>query len=158
MPSCNTISSIVTLLSVRIMTLASSSFSSVVDVDGRPERSASITLVRPFLNISVHSYTLHRGNALSPYWVHKRAWISAPVTPSAHRNLDTSLLFFGGTWRTRWHVCRSIATHTLRMGTSHSQGQTIVYNAANSQQSNTNTLWTKKCGNFLKYLRILYTE
>ena len=65
--SCNAISSIVTLLSVRIMALASSSYSSVVDVDDRPERSASITLVRPFSNISVHSCTLLRGNALFPY-------------------------------------------------------------------------------------------
>ena len=67
MPSCNAISSIVTVLSVRIMVLASSSYSSLVDVDGRPERSASITRVRPFLNISIHSYTLRRGNALSLY-------------------------------------------------------------------------------------------
>ena len=82
---------LLSLLSVRIVALASSSFSSVVDVDGRHERSASITLVRPFLNISIHSYTLHSGNALSQYWVHKRAWISAPLTPSAHRNLMTFL-------------------------------------------------------------------
>jgi len=54
MLSFNAASSIVTLLSVSIMALASFSFSSVVDVDGRTELSASITLVRPFLNISIH--------------------------------------------------------------------------------------------------------
>jgi len=91
MPSCNAIYSIVTLLSARIMALASSSLSSVVYVDGRPERSASITLVRPFSNISIHPYTLLRGNAFFPYCVHKRAWISAPLTPSAHNNLMTLL-------------------------------------------------------------------
>ena len=41
------------------------------------------------------------------------------------KSYDTSLLFFGANWKTRWHVYRSIATYTLRMGTSHSQGQTI---------------------------------
>jgi hypothetical protein len=40
-------------------------------VDGHPMRSEPVTLVLPFLNISIHSYTLCRGNALSPYWAHK---------------------------------------------------------------------------------------
>jgi hypothetical protein len=81
------------------MALASSCFSPVVDVDGRPKRSASITLVLPFLNISIHSYILWRGKALSPYWAHKLVLISAPLTP-AHKNCTAS---------------------TLREGTSYSQ-------------------------------------
>jgi hypothetical protein len=36
-----------------------------VDVDGRPYLSASTTLVRLLLNISMHSYTLHCGKVLS---------------------------------------------------------------------------------------------
>ena len=74
------------------------------------------------------------------------------------KSYDTSLLFFGANWKTRWHVYHSIATHTLRMGTSHSQGQTIrvwcTMLLTLSSLTLTNTLQTKKCGNLLKYLRI----
>jgi hypothetical protein len=90
MPTCDAISYIVILLWARIMALASSYFSPVVDVDCRPERSASITPVRS-LNISIHSYTLRRGKALFPHRAHKRVWISVPLIPSAHKNRTTLL-------------------------------------------------------------------
>ena len=76
------------------------------------------------------------------------------------KSYDTSLFFFGSNWKTRWHVYRSIATHTLRMGNSHSQGQTIriwcTMLPTLSSLTLTNTLQTKKCRNFLKYLRIMF--
>jgi len=48
-------SSTVILLFSRISSRVLSSFLVVVAVVGRPERSASVTLVRPFSNISIHS-------------------------------------------------------------------------------------------------------
>jgi hypothetical protein len=38
---------------------------SFVDVDGRPHLSASATLVRLLINVSIHSYTLHCGSQFS---------------------------------------------------------------------------------------------
>ena len=82
-------SSIVTRRFSRIMARASSTLLSVMDVDGRPALSSSFTLVRPCWNFSIHSYTLRRGKALSPYWADSLRWISAPVTPSDHKKRVT---------------------------------------------------------------------
>ena len=69
----------------RIMAWASSTLLSVMDVDGRPALSSSLTLVRPCSNLSIQSYTLCRGKPLSPYWADSLRWISAPVTTSDHK-------------------------------------------------------------------------
>jgi hypothetical protein len=69
--NCAAMYLIVIPLSSRMMALACSCLWSLADVDGHPERSTAVTLVRPFLNISIHSYTLHWGNTLSPYWANK---------------------------------------------------------------------------------------
>ena len=64
---CCATSSIVDCWLSRIMTWTRSMFSSVVDVALRPNRSSSVTLVRPFLNMVIRSYTLRCSIALSPY-------------------------------------------------------------------------------------------
>ena len=76
-------SSIVTRRFLRITAKASSTMLSIMDV--RPALFSSFTLVRPCWNFSIHSYTLRRGKALSPYWADSLRWISAPVTPSDHK-------------------------------------------------------------------------
>jgi hypothetical protein len=59
---------------------SSSFYAAVV---GQPKGSASVTLVQPFLNISVHSYTTLW--ALFPYWAHVQMTLCPPerqiVTP-----------------------------------------------------------------------------
>jgi hypothetical protein len=62
-----------------------------VHVHRRPHRSALFTLVWRFLDISIHSYSLPREIALLPHWAHKRVWITALCTPSAHHNRTTDL-------------------------------------------------------------------
>jgi hypothetical protein len=57
--------------SVRLMALACSCLLSLVAVDGHSIHSESFMLVLSFLEVSIHSYRLHQGNALSPYWAHK---------------------------------------------------------------------------------------
>jgi hypothetical protein len=52
-------------------------FSSVVEVDERPAPSSWVKFVWPLLNFSIHSYTLLRGTAPSPYCVESLQWISA---------------------------------------------------------------------------------
>ena len=74
-------SSIVNHRFSRIMARVSSTLLSVMDVDGRPVLSSSFTLVRPSWNFWIHSYTLRRGKALSPYWANSLWCIWAPVTP-----------------------------------------------------------------------------
>ena len=71
------------------MARVSSTLLSVMDVDGRPALSSTFTLVRPCWNFSIHSYTLRRGKALSPYSADSLRWISAPLTPSDHKKLIT---------------------------------------------------------------------
>ena len=56
-----TSSSLGSLLPWMTRALVSSGFSSLADIEGRPESSAPVTLVRPFRNISVHSDTHFRG-------------------------------------------------------------------------------------------------
>jgi len=79
----------VILMFSRIISRVLSSFRVVVAAAGRPERSVSVTLVRPFSNISIHSWTILRERTLSPYWAHMRKWICAPGTPSAHKKRMT---------------------------------------------------------------------
>ena len=68
------------------------------------------------------------------------------------KSYDTPLLFFDANWKTRWHVYRSVATHTLRMGISHSQGHTIsiwcTMLPTLSSLTLTNTLQTKSAETF----------
>jgi hypothetical protein len=69
------------------MALPSTGFSSVVDMDISHDHFTSTTFVRPFLNISIHSYILQHGNVLSPSSARKVVCISTPLTPSAHKTL-----------------------------------------------------------------------
>jgi hypothetical protein len=66
-------------------------FSSAVDVDGCPEHSSLVTLVRPFLNMVIHSYMLFCGKELFPYCAESLRLVSALGTPSAQRNCITAL-------------------------------------------------------------------
>ena len=70
-----------------IMALPPFCFLSEADVYNCHTHLESITFTRLFLNTSVQSYKLQHGNALSPYWAYKIVWISAPLTPSAHKSL-----------------------------------------------------------------------
>jgi hypothetical protein len=61
-------------------------FSSVVDTDRCPDHSSSVTLVRWFLNVVIHSYVLCCSKALFPYCAESLRWICAPGTLSAQKN------------------------------------------------------------------------
>jgi hypothetical protein len=56
------------ITSSRIMAWTHSLFLSVMNVDGHPDYSASVTLVEPFLNMIVHLYTLSHRKAQFPYY------------------------------------------------------------------------------------------
>jgi hypothetical protein len=130
---------LVTLLPARIMALASSCFLPVVDVDDRPKRSASITLVWPFLNISIHSYILQCGKALRPYWAHKWVWISAPLTPLPIKMVPHFSAHL-------WCKLKDTLTCLPLSGNSHNEGgdqlqsrsdnQSTGYTVAKSQHAN----------------------
>lgn len=68
---CDVGSSLVVLLSARIVALSSFCFSSVVDSRRHPERAASVTFLGPILNIATISYRLWHATGLSPYLGHK---------------------------------------------------------------------------------------
>lgn len=53
--------------------------SSAVDVDGCPDRSSSVTFVRPILNVAAHLYTPRCGRALHPYCAESLQRVSALV-------------------------------------------------------------------------------
>jgi hypothetical protein len=57
-----------------------------VDVDGLPYLSASTTLVRPRLNISIYSHTLHRGTQFNPQSTAKCRCICASFVPPDTKN------------------------------------------------------------------------
>jgi hypothetical protein len=108
----------VTLPFWRISSIARSPFCAVVAVVGRPERSASLTLVRPFLNISIHSYTTLWERALSPY----RHTCTDECIHLVHllstKTYQRSLLLPGATVKFRCHVYRFVATLTLTARTT----------------------------------------
>jgi hypothetical protein len=64
--SCSAVSLTITVLFGRNNFLAHSSFCVAVVVAGQPELSASVTLIWPFLNASIHSYITIKEIALSP--------------------------------------------------------------------------------------------
>jgi hypothetical protein len=68
---------------------------SVKDVYWRPVLSPCLTLVRPFLNLSIHSQTIHRDKTLFPYYTDITLCILTPGTLSAHKNgsLPSALLW-----------------------------------------------------------------
>jgi hypothetical protein len=73
--------------------------------------------------------------ASSPYWVHKCAWTSAPLTSSAHKYLMTFLC--SSLVQTERHT-DIVITQWLGWGPeSRSDNQNMVYNAAKSQRPNT---------------------
>ena len=63
--------------------------SSVTAVNAGPGRGESPTLVTPFLNFWVHSYTCVRLLHLSPYWILIRRWNCIGFTPSLNKNVTT---------------------------------------------------------------------
>ena len=105
-------SGIVTLLFLRTMALASSSFSWLVDVGTHPKCSACH--VQCLLNISFHSYKHLSKQEQCPYWAHKHVWISAPCTFSAYKSHPRSLFFLGKNKKRHSHVPCSITAHILR--------------------------------------------
>lgn len=74
-------SSVVTCQLSKIRAWTCSVFSPVVDVDvdvdmyRRPDRSSSVTLARPVLNMVIHSYALRYGKTLCPYFPESLQWI-----------------------------------------------------------------------------------
>jgi hypothetical protein len=51
-------------------------------IHGRPDRSSSVTLFGPFLNVSVHSYRFRCSKALSPF---RLLYLVPTLTPSANK-------------------------------------------------------------------------
>jgi hypothetical protein len=82
---CGT-SSVVTYLFATIIIRTCSMMSSEADVQGHPDLASSFTVVDPFLNFSVHLFTLLQGNTMSPYCAEGLRCISAPETSSYHEN------------------------------------------------------------------------
>lgn len=68
------------------------------DTDKSPKCSASVTIVQPYLNISVYLYTIHWDNTLSSYSVNKHLCTSFPSTPLYIKKLINCrpLLLLGG--------------------------------------------------------------
>jgi hypothetical protein len=66
-----------------------------MNVDGRPYLSASTTLVRLLLNISIHLYTFRSGKQFCPYLTANYRWVSVPFIPSDTKE-DAVLLVLGG--------------------------------------------------------------
>lgn len=140
------------------MGLPSSCFSSVANYDIRHENLASITLVKPFLNTSIHSYTFQPGNVLSPYQAQKSMRFSAPLTPSDHRilrHLSALLQCKLKDTHTHTHVQYSTPSHILMEGTCYNQGQTTRIQCTKlpslSSLPINITLQTTECRNSLKY-------
>jgi hypothetical protein len=79
-------------------------------VIGRPEHSESVTLVLSLLNVSTHSYTVRRDNALSTNWTHRHVRISTPLTRKNHGRL----FFFCANWKWCSHVLSFTAAYSLR--------------------------------------------
>lgn len=98
----------------RIITRILSLLSSVVDADGRPDFSSTVTLAWNFLNVVIHSYKLHCNKALFPYTAEYLRWISASDTPSAHKNRITERCFFCAHGERSRHV--NSAMTTLQLG------------------------------------------
>jgi hypothetical protein len=77
---------------------------------GCRERSASVTIVRPFSNISIHSYTILRERTLSPYWAHMQRWICAPGTPTHKKRVTdhcsslVQFISFTAIFTTAWQL------------------------------------------------------
>jgi hypothetical protein len=70
-------------------------FSLVVDVDGHPDCSSSMTRVCLFSNTVIHLYTLCCSKALFPYCAGSLWWISAPGIACPQKSYHCTLLFFG---------------------------------------------------------------
>jgi hypothetical protein len=87
---CATSSIVIHQLS-RIMVRTHSTFSSAMDVAGRPDHSSAMTIVLPFLSMVIHSYTLNCcSKTLFQYCAESLQLISAPGTSSAHKNRITA--------------------------------------------------------------------
>jgi hypothetical protein len=70
----------------RIMPQTRSMSVSVMNVGCCPVPSTCLTLVRPFLNLSIHLQTIRCNVTLFPYCTDILLCISATGTPSAHKN------------------------------------------------------------------------
>jgi hypothetical protein len=81
---------------------------------GQLERSASVTVIWPFINISIHLYITLQETTLSPYWAHVRWWICLPGTLSAPKKAyHRSLLLLGAILKFHCQVHHFVATLTL---------------------------------------------
>jgi hypothetical protein len=82
---------------------------------GWPEPSASVTLVRPFLNISIHLYTTlrERESIVTILNTHALMNLFTWCTFCPQKIYHRSLLLFGAILKFRCHVHRFVATLTL---------------------------------------------
>jgi hypothetical protein len=134
-------SSIVTCQLSRIVAQTGSIFSSVVDVDQRPDSSSSVTLVWLFLNMVIHLYILQCGKALLPYCAESLQWISAPGTSSAHKHLITAR-------------CTSLAHRESRAVILTSQSLLLPVHKISSA-ANTSSFRVNYCSVFLTHLCVI---
>jgi hypothetical protein len=74
-----------------------------VDVHEHPDRSSSVTLFGPFLNVSLHLYRFRCSRALLPYSADSHLCIFPTLTPSANNN-HCKLFFFGAWGKRNGHV------------------------------------------------------
>jgi hypothetical protein len=54
------------------------------------DSSLAVTLVHPFLNMSIHMYTIHSIKTMSPYRAHSFQQIFTTHKPLAHKNWITA--------------------------------------------------------------------
>lgn len=103
---------VLTVLFLRTMALASSSFSLLADIGAHPK--CSVCHAQHLLNITFHSYKYFSKKEHCPYWAHEHVWISAPWTFSAYKSYHRSLFFLGKNKKWHGHVPCSIKAHILR--------------------------------------------
>ena len=116
--------------------LASAIFSLLVD-DGGVMGTPPSHICPLLSNISLHSQRFHWERALSSCWTHKRAWISAPCTPSAHKEHITEYVL-------PWCQCVAVQPHSLLKNNSHTDSNVTAitmltrhvtsYSTANSER------------------------
>jgi hypothetical protein len=71
-----------------------------------------MTPVLPPINMTFYPYILHQGNAVSPYWAHKRVNFS-PFNTFCSQTSNYSLLFFHANWKQSKHVLCFTAAYSL---------------------------------------------
>ena len=110
-PSCNPFNCYSSVFMNQFQVL--SSFLVVVAVAGRPELSVSVTLVRPFSNISVHSDDSTRENFIPILSTHAEMNLCSRHTFCPQKAYDQTLFLFGAICKFRSHLRHSVTTLIL---------------------------------------------